>query len=209
MEKINFKDLPDTTTPVTASNLNLLQDNVENDIGDLSDLETEAKNNLVEAINEANQHGSSGSGGETLPVGSEIDFDGTTSDIPTGWEQVDDKAKILWTNPNPTDFFNSQTITLNSSDYDVLEIFYTDYQSTNRYMSQRAIKGKNIILNSLFIFNSNMYMGARVLNYTDATHLAVEKCWKVLDAGSIISPTEANNWIIPQYIIGYKTGLFN
>jgi len=29
MDKIDFKDLPDETTPVTATNLNLLQDNVE------------------------------------------------------------------------------------------------------------------------------------------------------------------------------------
>lgn len=34
--------------------------------------------------------GSGGAGGETLPVGSQIDFDGSVSDIPTGWEQVDD-----------------------------------------------------------------------------------------------------------------------
>lgn len=30
MNKIEFKDLPDTTTPITADNLNLLQSNVEN-----------------------------------------------------------------------------------------------------------------------------------------------------------------------------------
>ena len=29
MNKIEFKDLPDTTTPVDASNLNLLQNNIE------------------------------------------------------------------------------------------------------------------------------------------------------------------------------------
>jgi hypothetical protein len=29
MEKIEFKDLPDTTTPITANNLNLLQENIE------------------------------------------------------------------------------------------------------------------------------------------------------------------------------------
>lgn len=29
MEKIEFKDLPDTTTPLTATNFNTLQDNVE------------------------------------------------------------------------------------------------------------------------------------------------------------------------------------
>lgn len=32
MERIDFKDLPNTTTPITADNLNLLQDNVENEI---------------------------------------------------------------------------------------------------------------------------------------------------------------------------------
>ena len=34
--------------------------------------------------------GGASGGGETLPVGSEIDFDGSDSDIPDGWEQVDD-----------------------------------------------------------------------------------------------------------------------
>lgn len=32
----------------------------------------------------------SAGGGETLPVGTEIDFDGNVSDIPAGWVQVDD-----------------------------------------------------------------------------------------------------------------------
>ena len=36
MNKILFKDLPDTTTPVDADNLNLLQDNVGNDIDDIN-----------------------------------------------------------------------------------------------------------------------------------------------------------------------------
>ena len=29
MQKINFQDLPSTTTPISAANLNLLQTNVE------------------------------------------------------------------------------------------------------------------------------------------------------------------------------------
>lgn len=32
MNKIEFKDLPDTTTLIDADNLNLLQDNVESDV---------------------------------------------------------------------------------------------------------------------------------------------------------------------------------
>ena len=35
MEKINFKDLPDMSTPISADNLNLMQDYVENGINDL------------------------------------------------------------------------------------------------------------------------------------------------------------------------------
>lgn len=35
MEKINFKDLPSTDTPIDSTNLNLLQTNVENAINDV------------------------------------------------------------------------------------------------------------------------------------------------------------------------------
>lgn len=54
MNKIEFKDLPSTDTPIDSANLNLLQNNVENDIGDLSNLNTNEKTNLVGAINEVN-----------------------------------------------------------------------------------------------------------------------------------------------------------
>lgn len=36
MEKINFKNLPDKSTPINSANLNLLQDNVEASIEELS-----------------------------------------------------------------------------------------------------------------------------------------------------------------------------
>lgn len=59
MQKINFQDLPNTTTPVDADNLNDLQDNVENaidentnNIGDITTLKTTNKTNIVNAINE-------------------------------------------------------------------------------------------------------------------------------------------------------------
>ena len=40
MQKIEFKDLPDTTTPIDADNLNDLQDNVEDAINLVSDYST-------------------------------------------------------------------------------------------------------------------------------------------------------------------------
>lgn len=51
MEKINFQDYPSTDTPVNSTNLNDLQDNIEADIGTLSELETITKTDLVSAIN--------------------------------------------------------------------------------------------------------------------------------------------------------------
>lgn len=54
MEKINFENYPSTQTPINGTNLNLLQNNVEDDIGLLSNLNTTDKSNLVNAINEAN-----------------------------------------------------------------------------------------------------------------------------------------------------------
>lgn len=60
-QKQNWIDLPDRSTPITASKMLHIEDGIE----------------------EAYNHGG---GGETLPVGSEIDFEGST--IPTGWEEV-------------------------------------------------------------------------------------------------------------------------
>lgn len=60
-EYITFKDLPDTTTPIDATNLNTMQSkiksditNVNNKLGNLGDLTTENKDNLVGAINDCN-----------------------------------------------------------------------------------------------------------------------------------------------------------
>jgi hypothetical protein len=37
MQKINFKNLPDTSTPLNASTLNQMQDNIENAIPEVVD----------------------------------------------------------------------------------------------------------------------------------------------------------------------------
>lgn len=59
MQKINFENKPSTNSPINADNLNLLQDNVDkelinlnNNVGNLIDLDTSNKENLVNAINE-------------------------------------------------------------------------------------------------------------------------------------------------------------
>lgn len=56
--------------------------------------------------------GGGAGGGETLPIGSEIDFDGSVSDIPDGWEQVDKLIKIKQFSSNITVPANSNATIL-------------------------------------------------------------------------------------------------
>lgn len=116
---------------------------------------------------------------------------------------------ILWTNPNPTIAMAPTQITLSSSDYDILEIFYVNYTTDGKIISGRTIKGNPTILITLFFYNSNMYMGERIIEYIDATTLNIGNCRKIIDNSSISNPDVSNSWAIPLYIVGYKTGLFN
>lgn len=81
MEKIDFINYQQPA--LNATNLNKLQQNVEDVTGDLSDLETSDRDNLVEAINEAKR-----SGGDAVPIHSIFDYDGDT--VPTGYEEVEE-----------------------------------------------------------------------------------------------------------------------
>lgn len=67
----------------------------------------------------------SGGAGETLPVGSEIDFDGNASDIPSGWEQVSGvnyTAYELYANATGSN--TNLTLSDSAANYVYLEIFY-------------------------------------------------------------------------------------
>lgn len=47
MEKIDFKDYPDTTTPINADNLNIIQDNAEISINEVDTKNTNLKNQVA------------------------------------------------------------------------------------------------------------------------------------------------------------------
>lgn len=62
--------------------------------------------------------------GDTLPIGTEVEFDGET--IPDGWEEVEEKEKVLWENSNADATFNAQTVNLNDSlsNYNYYEVIF-------------------------------------------------------------------------------------
>lgn len=133
-----------------------------------------------------------------------------TTRVSTNETNIDNlTGTILWTNPNITSSFESQTITLSSSDYDVLEIFYIDYTQENRVMSQRFIKGRNSLLNALFMYDGKMYMAERAISYTSDTSLTIGNSRKIIDNNVIVTPSIINSWLVPQCVIGYKTNLFS
>lgn len=133
--------------------------------------------NINGDITQYEQPFSGGGAGETLPVGSEIDYDG--NNIPAGWEQIDGHnltAHTLFTDSVGT---NS---TINLSDdvrnYKTIEIYYRDdnaiYNSTKVYdpyhkwvdltviqydknSSHIVIRGKNIYINPTQITNGDYY----------------------------------------------------
>lgn len=89
MDKINFKNLPDKTTSITAEKLNKIQENVEKAINEKSSLpvggdegqilaKASNQDNDVEWIDNIGQ-----GGGDTLPIGAILPFSGDI--IPNGW----------------------------------------------------------------------------------------------------------------------------
>ena len=110
-------------------------------------------------------------------------------------------GKILWTNPSPTDVFEAQNITLNSDDYDYIEVFYYSW-TNNMVESCKVPKGYNINL-STTIFSTSLHYGNRTMTRISDTEFAVS------DAKGIASSNPStiindNDWIIPFLIIGYK-----
>ena len=117
-------------------------------------------------------------------------------------------AKILWTNPNPTNAFNSQDVTLSSSDYDVLEIFYFDFTGTLNIYSAKTIKGRPCNLMALFQYQNHGYAGSRLVTYVSDTSYHFHTPMTMIESDAF-GRHDAPQWCVPLYIIGYKTGLFS
>ena len=149
--KQTWENLPNQTTPITAERLNHMED----------------------GIYEAYEHGG---GGETLPVGSEIDFDGTSADIPTGWEETTDpesystdevKTNKTWINGKPiyrkvVEFGNfpsggSKTVATGITDLArIISLEYTWYDSSDgAYFTDARVDSATVMCKIQFKVNDN------------------------------------------------------
>lgn len=103
----------------------------------------------------------------------------------------DVSGKILWANPNPTAEISSDTqITLSSDDYDYIKIFSRLSLTNNYCFSMDVLKG----------YSTRLYFGGnyRAIDRNNNTSFTIKP-----------SSDGQGNVMIPQYIVGYKTGLFS
>ena len=137
--------------------------------------------------------------GDTLPIGSEVDYDGTT--VPYGWEEVDENPKVLWENPSPTSSFAAQTITLNDniSNYNYYEIIYRQTSGVGIYYSTGKIPSGQVC--KMMLFAATMY--TRTLQDISGTSCQVGNCANYTTYGSSTS-TNVNDVCVPYQILGYK-----
>lgn len=150
----------------------------------------------------------------TLPAGSYIVYyDGTNYQFRTdgnlpasisGYGNL--KAINLWTNPNPTEPFEEQTVTLSTSDYNFAIVFYKESlnDSYNMYVTQWFIKGTAPSISEGLSNIGTEYSSenlARYCEYISDTSLSFTSCsYSLKNANGTI----ANKRLIPIRIVGFE-----
>jgi hypothetical protein len=168
-QKVSASDMNEIKTVVNA-NANLM--------GDLTNLTTTVKTDIVSAINS----------------------------IKTTINSIE-KPILLWENPNPISSFSPQQVTLSSNDYDTIEIYYLDYRGTLNMSSVRAVKGNNISMPTIIMNNGQGYIGVRTCEFINGTTLDFNYANAIIQNNVINVATNVIDWCIPIYIVGYKTNI--
>lgn len=121
------------------------------------------------------------------------------------------KGKVLWTNSNPSAKIGSTTVTLNDdiSNYDEIGIYYYTFieGETMGYVRGILDKFSEIFLDSTFFYQQDIYTGTRSLSRFSGKTCYIGDAYAMIEASGITKRL-SNDWIIPLYIVGYKTNLF-
>ncbi len=142
---------------------------------------------------------------DSMPVGTEVDFDGPASDIPVGWEQVNDTSKptLLYSDETGTDI--DFTLTDDISNYSFIEVFgYNSF--TGNKVSSGKIKSNHskvqVLLRDTYVQTGRGVSQAfcfKVLKFEgkNVNRIKYNTWWT--DSGS----TEDDNIFVTE-VIGFK-----
>ena len=177
MQKIDFKNYPSTISPINGTNLNLMQDNVEDEfdikdseIGDLSNLNTPSNSSLVDAINEV-------------------------------FNKV--KQDTLYESTNGTT--GNITLSDSAANYDAIEIlfgadgynFYTKiYDPDGKHFGLMTpyVSGSNA---NQYLYTSSYLISGTQIQFETASNTGINSSNSIFDFGT-------NSYIRIYKVIGYK-----
>lgn len=118
------------------------------------------------------------------------------------------RGNILWQNPSPSSSFSSQEITLESNDYDMLELIWKSSASENFLHSCKIPKGYGVRMSDGYTSNfAKVGFTSRTMEYVNDTTYSFSVAGRAITSQNTYS--EENTACVPLYIIGYKTGLFD
>lgn len=123
--------------------------------------------------------------------------------IANGFEEVNAKYtnKVLWVNDSPSSAFSAQTVTLNSDDYNVLDIYYSDSaSSTKSILCVSVMKGYSADLMRTGGAHHTETIIVRTMEYVNDTTLKFQACYS---SGSGNTPVNSIN--VPIKIVGRKS----
>lgn len=135
---------------------------------------------------------------DTLPIGTIVEYDGT--EVPNGYEKVDN-GEVLWTNPDTSINFETQTITLANSAYDYYSILWKISTTANNYLNTGEIpKGFGSQMSYISGGSADSPIRTRSINYETDTSIKFGSGY----TGTAATSTLDDKYCIPYKVIGYK-----
>ena len=140
---------------------------------------------------------------DSMPVGTEVDFDGNSSDIPVGWEEVLNKV-VLYEDENGT--LGDITLSETAENFEYMDfIVYEQYTSLSTVFRAYKPNGNYVILSQIrtdTVGTCRILVRTISVNGTNITNFGTRYSTTEILAGQV-NNTNTNNLKILK-IIGYK-----
>ena len=143
---------------------------------------------------------------DTAPIIGQVvnsNSDSTTNTYSCDYANKAFGGTILWTNPSPTSDFAAQDVNVNISSYDCIKIIYNYSVGSPFELNTGEIPSSSAgtVLSMLYNSSGINFFTSRIVNFA-SNKLTFENA---IDSNG----NSTNNRLVPLYVIGYKTGLFN
>lgn len=123
-----------------------------------------------------------------------------------------ERRDLLWTNPNPTSAFSSQTIALDTT-YDAYEVEYSGYvgdvsQADLKFLLKFASPRSALtyVTGGTGIVSGTIWIGKRVVRVVSGSGLNFDDVWGLAGGAASWQKYTANTACVPTKIYGIRYG---